>query len=57
MLALDATMIVCAILVICIDRPNVVVSQVPAMLGATCLGTYLGAAVASRAARRGLARH
>jgi hypothetical protein len=56
MLALDATMIVCAILVICFERLSVVVSQVPVMLGASWVGTYLGAAVASRTARRGVAR-
>jgi hypothetical protein len=56
MVGLDATMIACAILVICIEKPSVVVSQVPVMLGATCLRTYLGAVVASRAARRAAAR-
>ena len=52
MFALDAVMFFCALLVICVEKPSIIASQIPVMLGATCAGTYLGAVVASRTATR-----
>jgi hypothetical protein len=52
MFALDAVMFFCALLVICVEKPSVIASQIPVMFGATCAGTSLGAVVASRTATR-----
>ena len=56
MLALDAIWLAGLIVMVLKERRAVILSQGPVFLLATCGGTYLGAVVASLAARRTVAR-
>ena len=56
MLSLDAIMLISVVIMVLVEKRDVILSQGPGMLLATCGGTYLGAVLASLAARRTAAR-
>ena len=56
MLVLDAPVLVLVLIMVLVEKWDVILSQGPGMLLATCGGTYLGAVVASLTAKRTVAR-
>jgi hypothetical protein len=56
MLALDAIVVVLLLIMVLVEKRDVILSQGPGILLATCGGTYLGAVLASLTAKRTAAR-
>ena len=56
MLVLDAVVLVGLLIMVLVEMRDVILSQGPGILLATCGGTYLGAVVASLTAKRTVAR-
>jgi hypothetical protein len=56
MLVLDAVVLVGLLIMVLVEKRDVILSQGPGILLATCGGTYLGAVVASLTAKRTVAR-
>ena len=56
MLALDAVMIFASVNCFLVEKPSVIMAQVPGLVVSTCGGTCAGAAVAAIAARRAAVR-
>ena len=56
MLVLDAPVLVLVLIMVLVEKWDVILSQGPGMLLATCGGTYLGAVVASLTAKRTVVR-
>ena len=52
MLALDATLLVAGLVMVLVERRDVILSQGPGIVLSCCGGTYAGAVAASLAARR-----
>jgi Na+/pantothenate symporter len=56
MLAMDATLLVSVVIMVLVEKRDVILSQGPGILLSCCGGTYAGAVVASLTARRRAAR-
>jgi hypothetical protein len=56
MLVLDAVVLVGVLIMVLVEKWDVILSQGPGILISTCGGTYLGAIVASLTAKRTVAR-
>jgi hypothetical protein len=56
MLALDAVVLAGLLIMVLVEKRDVILSQGPGILISTCGGTYLGAVVASLTAKRTVAR-
>ena len=56
MLVLDAVVLVGLLIMVLVEKRDVILSQGPGILISTCAGTYLGAVVASLTAKRTVAR-